>query len=96
MDLGARPLGVFWYVVFPIIRPAFLATTLFSFSLSFDEFIRTLFVTGYDRTIPVMFWSMIVDKPAPELPAMAVIIIIVSATMSFIGALISRRATISS
>jgi ABC-type spermidine/putrescine transport system permease subunit II len=94
MDLGARPLGVFWYVVFPIIRPAFLATLLFSFSLSFDEFIRTLFVTGYDRTIPVMFWSMIVDQPAPELPAMAVIIIVVSATMSFIGALVSRRAAV--
>ncbi len=96
MDLGARPLQVFMHVVFPIVRPAFVATVLFSFSLSFDEFIRTLFVTGYDRTIPVMFWSMIVDQLAPELPAMAVVIILVSATVSFIGALISRRATIRS
>lgn len=94
MDLGARPVGVFWYVVFPNIRPAFLATILFSFSLSFDEFIRTLFVTGYDRTIPVMFWSMIVDQPAPELPAMAVIIMVISATMSLVGALVSRRGAV--
>jgi spermidine/putrescine transport system permease protein len=93
MYLGARPLAVFWHVVFPIVRPAFVATALFSFSLSFDEFIRTLFVTGYDRTIPVMFWSMIVDQLAPELPAMAVIIILISATMSFVGALVSRRAS---
>jgi ABC-type spermidine/putrescine transport system permease subunit II len=92
-DLGARSLETFWYVIFPIIRPAFIATALFSFSLSFDEFIRTLFVTGYDRTIPVMFWSMIVDQLAPELPAMAVIIIIVSATTSLLGALASRRTT---
>ncbi|MDI3470563.1 MAG: putrescine transport system permease protein PotI [Pseudolabrys sp.] len=92
MDLGAKPLEVFWYVVLPIVRSALIATILFSFSLSFDEFIRTLFVTGYDRTIPVMFWSMIVDQLAPELPAMAVVIVLVSATMSFIGALISRRA----
>ena len=94
MDLGARDWDVFWQIVFPIVRPALLATALFSFSLSFDEFIRTLFVTGYDRTIPVMFWSMIVDQPAPELPAMAVIIIVVSAGMSFIGALVSRRAAV--
>lgn len=93
MDLGARPVEVFAHVVFPVIRPAFIATTLFSFSLSFDEFVRTLFVTGYDRTIPVMFWSMIVDQLAPELPAMAVVIIFISATMSLIGALISQRAS---
>jgi len=92
MDLGARPHDVFVHVVFPIIRPAFIATTLFSFSLSFDEFVRTLFVTGYDRTIPVMFWSMIVDQLAPELPAMAVVIILISATMSLVGALVSHRA----
>jgi ABC-type spermidine/putrescine transport system permease subunit II len=92
MDLGARPLDIFWHVVFPIIRPGFIATALFSFSLSFDEFVRTLFVTGYDRTIPVMFWSMIVDQLAPDLPAMAVVIILVSATMSLAGAVISRQA----
>jgi spermidine/putrescine transport system permease protein len=92
MDLGAHALGVFWYVVYPIIRPGLIATFLFSFSLSFDEFIRTLFVTGYDRTVPVMFWSMIVDELSPQLPAMAVIIILVSATTSLFGVLASRQA----
>lgn len=92
MDLGARAPGVFWHVVYPIVRPGLIATFLFSFSLSFDEFIRTLFVTGYDRTVPVMFWSMIVDELSPELPAMAVIIILVSATTSLFGVLVSRRA----
>jgi ABC-type spermidine/putrescine transport system permease subunit II len=92
MDLGARSLGVFRHVVFPIIRPGLIATFLFSFSLSFDEFIRTLFVTGYDRTVPVMFWSRIVDELTPELPAMAVLIILVSATTSLIGVVISGRA----
>ena len=79
MDLGARRLEVFRYVILPIIRPAMIATFLFSFSLSFDEFIRTLFVSGYERTIPVMFWTMVVDELAPELPAMAVLIILISA-----------------
>ena len=92
MDLGAHPFEVFRYIVFPIIRPGLIATFLFSFSLSFDEFIRTLVVTGYDRTVPVMFWSMVIDELSPELPAMAVLIILVSATTSLLGAYVSQRA----
>jgi len=92
MDLGARRLEVFRYVILPIIRPALIATFLFSFSLSFDEFIRTLFVSGYERTIPVMFWTMVVDELAPQLPAMAVLIILISALTSLVGALAATRA----
>ena len=92
MDLGARRLEVFRYVILPIIRPALIATFLFSFSLSFDEFIRTLFVSGYERTIPVMFWTMVVDELAPQLPAMAVLIILISALTSLVGALAVTRA----
>src|SRR5690606_32946305 len=43
-DLGATPWDVFRFVVLPLIRPGLIATTLFGFTLSFDEFIRTLFV----------------------------------------------------
>ena len=92
MDLGASRGEVFRYVIFPIIRPALIATFLFSFSLSFDEFIRTLFVTGIQRTVPVMFWSMVVDELVPELPAMAVLIILVSAGAALVGAIATSRA----
>ena len=92
MDLGARPLGVFRRIVLPILGPALAATALFSFSLSFDEFIRTLFVTGFDRTIPVAFWGLVVERLAPELPAMAVVIVVISIVVSSIGLAFSRRA----
>ena len=93
MDLGARPREIFTRIVFPIIRPGVIATALFSFSLSFDEFIRTIFVTGFERTIPVQFWGLIVDELAPQLPAMAVIIIVISIFSSFVGFVFMRRAT---
>ena len=92
MDLGARPWEIFTRIVFPIIRPGVIATALFSFSLSFDEFIRTIFVTGFDRTIPVQFWGLIVDELAPQLPAMAVLIIVISIFSSAIGFVFMRRA----
>lgn len=93
MDLGARPWDIFSRIVFPIIRPGVIATALFSFSLSFDEFIRTIFVSGFDRTIPVQFWGLIVDELAPQLPAMAVIIIVISILTSFVGFVFMRRAS---
>jgi spermidine/putrescine transport system permease protein len=90
-DLGARPLQVFLKVVLPILKPAVVATAFFSFSLSFDEFVRTLFVIGVDRTIPVAFWGLAVEQLAPHLPAMAVVIIAVSIIAASLGFLFMRR-----
>jgi spermidine/putrescine transport system permease protein len=92
MDLGAHPRQIFLRIVLPIIRPGIIATALFSFSLSFDEFIRTIFVVGEERTVPVQFWTMIVDRLAPELPAMAVMIILVSMAAALLGFAYAKRA----
>jgi ABC-type spermidine/putrescine transport system permease subunit II len=93
MDLGARGGAVFRRVVLPVLAPALAATALFSFSLSFDEFIRTLFVTGFDRTIPVAFWGLVVEQLAPQLPAMAVVIVLISILVSTAGFVFAARPT---
>ena len=92
-DLGARRMVVFRRIVLPLIRPGIIAAWLFAFSLSFDEFVRTLFLTGFERTLPVQFWYMIVESLSPEAPAMAVVIIVISVATSLAGTLLSRRAT---
>lgn len=91
MDLGARPWTIFVRILLPIIKPGLIASALFSFTLSFDEFIRTVFVIGFERTIPVQFWSMIVDEVRPELPAVAVLIIAFSAVVALIGFVFAAR-----
>ena len=73
MDLGARPFTVFRRIVLPMIKPALYATFLFSFTLSFDEFIRTIFVLGGERTVPVHVWSLVIGEIAPFLPAVGVV-----------------------
>lgn len=85
IDLGAKTFQVFSLVIWPMLSPAIFATALFAFTLSFDEFIRTLFVTGFDRTVPVQFWTTITDQGAPYLPAMAVVIMTISIIASAIG-----------
>jgi ABC-type spermidine/putrescine transport system permease subunit II len=90
-DLGATPRQVVTHVILPIIRPGLIAAWLFAFSLSFDEFVRTLLLTAYDRTLPIQFWYMVVENIAPEAPAMAVIIIGISVTTSLSAFAITRR-----
>lgn len=92
MDLGARPFTVFRRIVLPMAKPAIYATFLFTFTLSFDEFVRTLFVIGTDRTIPVHVWSLVIEQIAPYLPAMGVVIMLISVLASLIGLTVSARA----
>ena len=92
MDLGARGWDVFWKIVFPIVRPALLATALFSFSLSFDEFVRTIFTVGSDRTIPVQFYVLMVEELTPEMPAMAVCVVGLTILVSLVGFAFQRKA----
>jgi ABC-type spermidine/putrescine transport system permease subunit II len=47
---------------------------------------------GSDRTIPVQFYVLIVEELSPELPAMAVIIILLTTVASLLGFAFMRRA----
>jgi len=84
-DLGATARQVALKITVPLISPAIVAAWLFAFSLSFDEFVRTLLLTSFDRTLPIQFWYMIVETLAPEAPAMAVIIIAISVATSAVA-----------
>jgi len=90
-DLGARPMTVFRRILFPIIKPGVIATMMFSFTLSFDEFIRTLFAMGSQRTVPVHLWSLLSNQMAPFLPAVGVVIMIISMSVSLIGFALTAR-----
>jgi spermidine/putrescine transport system permease protein len=85
MDLGARPFTVFYRIVLPIIRPAILGTFLFAFTLSFDEFVRTFFVIGSQRTVPVHLWVLVTEQVAPFLPAVGVIIMLLTLSAAAAG-----------
>jgi spermidine/putrescine transport system permease protein len=51
-DLYAGPGGTFWRVTFPLVLPGIVGAALLSFSLSFDDFIITNFVSGDTTTFP--------------------------------------------
>lgn len=86
-DLGAPPARTFWRVTFPLIRPAILAGAILAFTLSFDEVVVTFFLTGRDKTLPLLIWGRLRQGISPEINAAATVIIVVSLA----GVLLSNR-----
>ena len=91
MDLGADELSTFWQVTFPLIRPGIVGSALFAFTLSFDEFIRTLFTIGNDNTLPIHIWSMLGSMVSPQLNAIATLIVAASVTFVILGEFLRGR-----
>jgi spermidine/putrescine transport system permease protein len=91
MDLGADEITTFWQVTFPLIRPGIVGSALFAFTLSFDEFIRTLFTIGNDNTLPIQIWSTLGSMVSPELNAIATLIVAASFALVIAGELLRGR-----
>lgn len=57
IDLGATWWRVLWKVHLPILRPALVVGAITSFQVSFDELYLSFFLTGFQPTLPVYFYS---------------------------------------
>lgn len=93
-DLGATPGKTFWRVTFPLIRPAIFAGAILAFTLSFDEVVVTFFLTGRDKTLPLLIWGRLRQGISPEINAAATVIIIVSLAGVLISNLLSKQAAL--
>lgn len=71
--LGVNPIKTFRKVTFPIIFPGVLSAMLFAFTLSYDEFPRTLFTGGSDVTMPLAIYGTFAVEIHPNLFAFGVL-----------------------
>ncbi|MEM8728764.1 MAG: ABC transporter permease [Pseudomonadota bacterium] len=69
-DLGASNWQVIRYVVLPIIAPSLIGVALFGFTLSYDEFARTLLTAGSYNTLPLEIFGMTTNVTTPVLFAL--------------------------
>jgi putative spermidine/putrescine transport system permease protein len=69
-DLGASPWQTLRHVVLPIIAPALIGVALFGFTLSYDEFARTLLTAGSYNTLPLEIYGMTTNVTSPVLYAL--------------------------
>jgi len=72
-SLGVSPLRTFRKVTFPLIFPGVLSAMLFAFTLSYDEFARTLFTTGRDLTLPLAIYGTFSVEIHPNIFAFGVL-----------------------
>jgi putative spermidine/putrescine transport system permease protein len=79
-DLGASSWQSLRHVVLPIIAPSLLGVALFGFTLSYDEFARTLLTAGEDNTLPLEIFAMTTNITTPVLYALGTL----TTTFSFV------------
>jgi putative spermidine/putrescine transport system permease protein len=72
-SLGVSPITTFRKVTFPLIFPGVLSAMLFAFTLSYDEFPRTLFAAGGDLTLPLAIYGTFSVEIHPNLFAFGVL-----------------------
>jgi putative spermidine/putrescine transport system permease protein len=69
-DQGASAWQTFAHVVLPIIAPSLIGVALFGFTLSYDEFARTLLTAGSYNTLPLEIFGMTTNVTSPVLYAL--------------------------
>ena len=78
LTLGADKWRTFWHVTLPVMQPAVLTSLLFAFTLSLDEFQRSLLITGTEQTMPLMVMASVTTRVTPTLYALGSITTLMS------------------
>ncbi|PFG65084.1 putative spermidine/putrescine transport system permease protein [Thioclava sp. ES.031] len=69
-DQGASAWQTIRFVVLPIIAPSLIGVALFGFTLSYDEFARTLLTAGSYNTLPLEIFGMTTNVTTPVVYAL--------------------------
>ncbi|BAY65037.1 binding-protein-dependent transport systems inner membrane component [Calothrix brevissima NIES-22] len=89
LDLGATPVQAFIKVLLPQLMPGIIAGCLLAFVLSVDDFLIASFTAGSGyNTLPMEIFSRIRTGVKPDINALSVILILVSAFVAFVAELI--------
>lgn len=78
LTLGATRWKTFRHVTLPLMQPAILTSLLFGFTLSLDEFQRSLLITGTDQTLPLMVMASVTTRITPTLYALGTLTTLLS------------------
>jgi putative spermidine/putrescine transport system permease protein len=70
VDMGATAWQTFRLVVLPLILPSLIGVGLFGFTLSYDEFARTIMTAGSFNTLPLEIYGMTTNVTTPVLYAL--------------------------
>ena len=72
-DLGATSWQTVKHVIVPIVLPSLIGVGLFGFTLSYDEFSRSLYTSGTFNTLPLEIYGMTTNVTTPVLYALGTV-----------------------
>jgi putative spermidine/putrescine transport system permease protein len=90
LTLRASRWTAFWRVTFPLVLPGVIGAGLFGFTLSYDEFARSLFSTGSEMTLPLVIFAQFDRQLQPTLYAIGTATTVVSLTAVALCLLVLR------
>jgi spermidine/putrescine transport system permease protein len=92
MILGADEITTFWKVTMPQLWPGILAGALLAFTMSFDDFVITSFVSGSgSSTLPIVVYGMVRRNIEPSINAISTIILVVTTALIYLADRLARE-----
>ncbi|MEX1993911.1 MAG: ABC transporter permease subunit [Steroidobacteraceae bacterium] len=92
MDLGGRPVAVFFDITVPMLLPALISGWLLAFTLSLDDLVISSFVSGPGATtLPMFIFAKVRLGVTPDINAITTIIIVLVAVAVATAAVLSSR-----
>jgi spermidine/putrescine transport system permease protein len=90
--LGADEITTFWKVTVPQLWPGILAGALLAFTMSFDDFVITSFVSGSgSSTLPIVVYGMVRRNIEPSINAISTIILLVTTALIYLADRLARE-----
>ncbi len=79
LDLGAKPIVVFFLITVPMIAPAMVASWLLGFSISLDNVVVSQFTSGPgSTTLPLLIFSLVRHGVKPDINVVATLFVAVA------------------
>ena len=77
LDLGANPWQAMWHAIIPQLAPGIFAGALIAFTMSFDDFVISYFVTGNGvQNISILVYTM-AKRVNPSINAISTLVIVI-------------------
>ena len=92
MGMGSTPIGAFFKVVLPTVKPSLISSILFSFVSSLDEVAASLFIAGADtKTLPLIMRERLNTYMDPTIAVAATYLIILTLGTYIVKEVIDAR-----
>lgn len=84
-NLGASEWRGMWEIVIPFAKPSIIAALCLTAAVSFDEFAVAWFVSGLNKTIPVVILEILQGNVDPQINAIGTFVFVISMTLIVIA-----------